>query len=94
MSEGPRPSGEVIDSVDQIDVGDGLYSEGSMSPYWVEELTSDRVVLRDRRDSPHTWVRETFEASLDAHSWVRQSTASAGAVVPSANGVQTGRNNR
>lgn len=76
MSKEASPSGRVVDSVADIGVGDGLYLEASASAYWVEQITETRVVLRNTRGSPYTWVRETFEASLAARTWIHQSRAS------------------
>lgn len=74
MSKEVPGANREIDSVDDLVVGDALYSEASESPYWVTEITDTRVVLRDKSDSPQTWVRDTFENSLEAHTWIRQSS--------------------
>lgn len=64
----------IVTTVADVAVGDGLYSSASDSVYWVLEISPRRVVLRTADDTTDTWVRETFEASLDANRWIRQST--------------------
>lgn len=76
MSTGTSASDRVIESVDDLGIGDGIYSDATESAFWVTKITDTRVVLRNKDDSPYTWIRETFEASLDAHTWIRESSVS------------------
>lgn len=70
----PGTESRRIATVADVAVGDGLYSSASESVYWVLEISPKRVVLRTANDMTDTWVRETLEASFEAHTWIRQST--------------------
>ncbi|MFC4986670.1 hypothetical protein [Saliphagus infecundisoli] len=64
----------IVTTVDDVAVGDGLYSSASDSVYWVVEISPRRVVLGAADDTTDTWVRETLEASFETNEWIRQST--------------------
>lgn len=70
----PRAESRTVTAIADIAVGDGLYSKASDSVYWVRDISATEVVLRTADETTHTWLRETLEASFEAHTWVRQST--------------------
>lgn len=73
MADTTAPS-RTVTAVADLAIGDGLYSNGSNSAYWVREISSTHVVLVTADNTTHRWLRETLNASFAAHTWTRQST--------------------
>lgn len=88
MADTTGPS-RTVTAVGDLAIGDGLYSNGSDSTYWVTEISSTHVVLVAADNTTHRWLRETLNASFAAHTWIRQSTRPASVDESSPNGAKS-----
>lgn len=74
MTDGLSVDSQIVESVSELAVGDGLYAESSDSAYWVTNISAGQISLVSVDEPPCTWQRETLNASFEANVWIRQSS--------------------